>query len=94
MLTTNLSAKLKVTSNTIVSQIQRLTDNRSVPVLVALDGRSGSGKSTLSSLIAEKLAAALVRSDDFYSAEVSDAEWDRLTPPARMAIVMGALGVC
>ncbi len=53
------------------------------PVLVALDGPSGSGKSTLAAKIAEASPAAVVPSDDFFAADVTDAEWDAMSPRER-----------
>jgi para-aminobenzoate synthetase len=69
----------------IVAEIRRLMVGRETPVLVALDGGSGSGKSTLALSIAEALDAALIQSDDFFAADISDAEWDARTPEARAA---------
>jgi para-aminobenzoate synthetase len=77
--------ELKLAAATIVAEIRRLMVNRNTPSLVALDGGSGSGKSTLALLIAEKLDAALIQGDDFFAAEISDAEWDAHTPEARAA---------
>jgi uridine kinase len=57
--------------------------DRDTPILVALDGGSGSGKSSLAALVAEELGAALVPSDDFCAAEVSDAEWESRSPEAK-----------
>jgi uridine kinase len=53
------------------------------PFIIAIDGGSGAGKSTLAVQIAQVLNAALVQSDDFYSAHIPDAEWDRRTPEER-----------
>jgi uridine kinase len=60
----------------VVGEIRRLTAEGRIPLLVALDGGSGAGKSTLAALIAEEVGAALVSSDDFFAADVPDAEWD------------------
>src|SRR5262245_8216980 len=62
--------------------------DRAPPILVALDGGSGAGKSTLAVWIAEELDAALIQSDDFFAANISDAEWDLRTPAARAADVI------
>ena len=56
-----------------------------LPMLVAFDGGSGSGKSTLAVLVATELDAAIVPGDDFFAAEVTDAEWDALSPSERAA---------
>jgi para-aminobenzoate synthetase len=55
------------------------------PMLVALDGGSGSGKSTLAALVAAELNAAIVESDDFFAAQITDAEWDAMGPSERAA---------
>jgi uridine kinase len=55
------------------------------PMLVALDGGTGSGKSTLAALVAADLDAAIVESDDFFAAEVTDADWDAMAPRERAA---------
>ena len=57
------------------------------PLVVSLDGRSGSGKSTLASLVARETDAAVLPVDDFYSAHISDAEWDRMTVEERWSKV-------
>ena len=58
--------------------------NRDTPILVALDGGSGSGKSTLALLLTEAVGAALVQSDDFFAANISESEWDARTTEARV----------
>ena len=50
---------------------------------MSLDGRSGSGKSTLACLVAGKMDAVVLPVDDFYSAHISDAEWDLMTVEER-----------
>ena len=57
------------------------------PLVVSLDGRSGSGKSTLASLVAGETDAAVLPVDDFYSAHISDAEWDRMAVEERWSKV-------
>lgn len=69
----------------VVTEIRRLMINRTAPLLIAIDGGSGAGKSTLAHLIAETLNAVLIQGDDFYAANISDAEWDERTPEARAA---------
>lgn len=78
---------LKATTAAIVAEIKRRTRERGddLPILVAFDGPSGSGKSTLAALVAAELGAAVVPSDDFFAAEITDAEWDALSPRARAA---------
>lgn len=54
------------------------------PFLVAIDGPSGAGKSTIASQVAPLVAATIIPLDDFFAADVSNAEWD-CRPPARRA---------
>ena len=60
----------------ILSEIRRLKANHPTPIVVALDGGSGAGKSTLASLIEKATDAALIQVDDFFTADIPDAEWD------------------
>jgi para-aminobenzoate synthetase len=69
---------------TIVAAVRELTAARHTPVVVALDGGSGSGKSTVALAIAAQLNAALVQSDDFFAAEITDAGWDARTPAEKV----------
>jgi uridine kinase len=87
-MTSHPTLDLKEARDAIVSRIKSLTVDRRSPVLVAIDGGSGSGKSILGSKVAEALGAALVRSDDFYASAISDAEWDRHSPSAKVADVI------
>jgi para-aminobenzoate synthetase len=71
---------------TVVAEIQRHMAARPTrPVLVAIDGGSGSGKSTLAVAVAAELNAVIVPSDDFFAAEITDAEWEALGPDERAA---------
>ena len=79
-------------TSAIVDAIRRrLRDREStLPMLVAFDGGSGSGKSTLAEAVAAELGAAgldatIVEGDDFFAAEITDAEWDALGPSERAA---------
>ena len=54
-------------------------------LVVAIDGRSGSGKTTVAEAVAQAIGAVIVPCDDFFAANVSDAEWDRRTPEQRAA---------
>jgi uridine kinase len=54
-------------------------------VIVALDGPSGSGKSTLAGMVAEALDASVVPTDDFFAANITDAEWDARSARERAA---------
>ncbi len=76
---------LKSAADAIVAEVRRRVVGRKAPILVALDGGSGSGKSAVASLVAEELDAALIQSDDFYAANISDADWELRTPRARAA---------
>ena len=57
------------------------------PILVALDGRSGVGKTTLAADVARRHDGAVIVADDFYSG-ASDADWQRLPAPDRVARVI------
>ena len=72
--------ELRLIADTIAAEIRRRIVDRKTPFLVALDGGSGSGKSTVSALIAKELGAALIQGDDFFAAEICDAEWELRTP--------------
>jgi uridine kinase len=78
-------SKLKQAADTLLSEIRRRMAGRSTPLLVALDGPSGAGKSCLARLISDELGAALIPSDDFFAANLTDAEWEARTPAARAA---------
>ncbi len=73
-------------SSAVVAEIRRRMAARpGRPVLVAIDGGSGSGKSTLAAAVAAELDAVIVPSDDFFAAEITDAEWDAFSPDERAA---------
>lgn len=69
----------------IMARLQQLTAECTAPLVIAFDGGSGAGKSTLAVMLAEQLNATLIQSDDFYAANISDAEWEALSPQARAA---------
>jgi len=47
------------------------------PIAVAIDGGSGAGKSTIASMLEQKInSIVVVPSDDFFSANIPDWEWD------------------
>jgi uridine kinase len=77
--------ELAQAAEAIIAEIQARLAGRARPLLVALDGGSGAGKSSLASLIAERLDAALVQSDDFFAAAITDAGWEGRTPAERAA---------
>jgi uridine kinase len=68
----------------LLAEIRARVGDASVFV-VSFDGRSGAGKSTLASVVASALGATIVPSDDFFAAELPDAEWDRRTAEQRAA---------
>ena len=69
----------------IVAAARRLLIDRATPILIALDGASGTGKSVLAALVAEVLGASVIPSDDFFAAEITDAEWEARSPIERAA---------
>ncbi len=60
----------------IVIAINRTLLTHHSPILVALDGGSGAGKSTLAYMLEQEIGAVVVQSDDFFSANIPDWEWD------------------
>lgn len=74
-------------SSMVVAEVRRRMAARPAgrPMLVAIDGGSGSGKSTLASAVAAELNAVVVPSDDFFAAQITDAEWDAFSPGERAA---------
>jgi uridine kinase len=78
-------SELRDSANVVVADVRRLQAGRARPLLVSIDGASGSGKSVLAALVAERLDAALVPADDFFAAQLTDADWDARTPADRAA---------
>ena len=70
-------------SATVIDAVALCSVAAKATLVVSLDGRSGSGKSTLAYLVAEKTDAVVLPVDDFYSAHISDGEWDRTTVEER-----------
>jgi para-aminobenzoate synthetase len=79
------SLEIRDSASVIVADARRLQTGRARPLLVAIDGASGSGKSVLAALVRVRLDAALVPPDDFFAAELTDADWDARTPAERAA---------
>ena len=79
---------LRAACDTIATAVQQQMQTRTTPFVVALDGASGAGKSTLAPLLAADLAAVLIPTDDFFSAHIPDADWDRFTVAERYAQVL------
>jgi uridine kinase len=75
----------KATGEAVVDTIRRLLTRHNRPVLIAIDGASGSGKSTFALWLTDQFEAALIQSDDFFAAGISNAEWDARTPEERAA---------
>ena len=82
---TEYPPELQRGANIILAEIRRRMAGRSTPLLAALDGPSGAGKSTLADMIAGELDAALIPSDDFFAANLTDADWAARTPAERAA---------
>ena len=72
----------------IVIAINRILLTRHSPILVALDGGSGAGKSTLAFMLEKKVDSVVVQSDDFFSANIPDWEWDTRSIPERSRDVL------
>jgi len=67
----------------VADAIRQLMARHNRPILIAIDGASGSGKSTFALRLVAEFKAALVQSDDFFAAGISNAEWDARTPEER-----------
>ncbi len=70
------TSKMQLAADTIIAAIRERNSNGKIPLLVVLDGGSGAGKSTLALLIARELNATIIHVDDFYAAQISNAEWE------------------
>jgi uridine kinase len=70
--------------DTIIAAVHQLSEDRHVPILVAIDGRSGTGKSTIAATLANRLDATILECDDFYAGG-TDAEWAERTPAEKVA---------
>jgi len=83
-------------ASAIVAEVRRrmLDRHGRAPLLVALDGGSGSGKSTLAALVAAELHAVIVESDDFFAAEITDAEWYAMGPKEQAAAAIDWRRLC
>jgi uridine kinase len=69
----------------VVAAIRPLSSRSRRPVLVALDGPSGAGKTTIAAGIAKHLEATIVPGDDFFAAQITDAEWEARSARQRAA---------
>lgn len=81
----NSIAGEKSAEDAVVDAIRRLLTRHRRPILVAIDGPSGSGKSTFARRIADQFEGALIQSDDFFAAGISNAGWDARTARERAA---------
>ena len=72
----------------VVVVINRTLLTHHPPILVALDGGSGAGKSTLAYMLEQEIDSVVVQSDDFFSANIPDWEWDVRSIPARVKDVL------
>jgi len=73
----------KPAGGAVVDTVRQLITRHNRPVLVAIDGASGSGKTTFALWLADQFEAALIQSDDFFAAGISNTEWDARTPQER-----------
>jgi uridine kinase len=60
----------------ILAEIERRTDHRQAPMLIALDGGSGAGKSTVAAMLGQNIHAVVAPLDDFFAAHIPDWQWE------------------
>lgn len=81
----------EVSADEVAKMITKIASSRrgagKSPIVVALDGRSGAGKSTLGRVLAKKLAAVIVATDDL-------AWWEPMFSWADMAVEHVLRPVC
>ncbi len=77
--------KLDPACEAVAERVRRELAQRNGSLIVAIDGASGAGKSTLADRLARELHATVVRSDEFFSAEITDAQWNARSPAERAA---------
>jgi uridine kinase len=75
--------RLADATQTILVEIERRTQHRQAPVLIALDGGSGAGKSTAAAIVGQNLHAVVVPLDDFFAAHIPDWQWEAFSLPQR-----------
>jgi uridine kinase len=78
-------SELSDMADVVVADVRRLLTGRARPLLVSIDGASGSGKSMLAALVATRLVATVVPADDFFAAQLTDADWDARSVAQRAA---------
>jgi uridine kinase len=72
-------------AQTVIAVVRKLSAERPLPILIALDGPSGAGKSALAIEIANAFDATVVPSDDFFAAEISATGWQARSASDRAA---------
>jgi uridine kinase len=72
-------------ANLLMMEIRARRGRVPHPFTVAIDGRSGSGKSTVAGQVARGLHAALVSTDDFFAAGITDEGWNGRSAEQRAA---------
>ena len=70
--------------HSLIDKIVLLKNQRTNPILVAIDGRSGVGKSTIALAIAKKVGGVVIIGDDFFSGG-PDSGWDARSTDAKVA---------
>jgi uridine kinase len=63
----------------VIARISSLSSDPMRPIIVAIDGASGAGKSTVSAMLKSKLPATVIPLDDFFAANIPDANWDEFS---------------
>ena len=79
--------RLAEASQKILVEIERRTDHRRAPMLIALDGGSGAGKSTVAAMLGQNIHADVVPLDDFFAAHIPDWQWEAFSIPERATYV-------
>lgn len=79
----NLLATPLPAANLLMMEIRARRGRVPHPFTVAIDGRSGTGKSTIAAQVAKGLNAALIPTDDFYAAGITDEQWNKSSPEQR-----------
>jgi uridine kinase len=77
----------EVNDKEIIEEMKRLSETRETSLFIALDGRSGTGKSTFAKSMAQKLGAAVIDGDDFYTGGTLT-EWAKRTPQEKAKLVI------
>lgn len=75
----------------IVKAIQKI-ESRNGVTIIAIDGYGGSGKSTLAKLLADKLDAVIVHTDDFSQPDVLGWDYERFQTQVLRPLLQGRQG--